>query len=68
MIINISEILNSLIPPSKKVFSLLWLSGRWRELKPVYNIVVEDLVVEVIVLDGPKSAARQGKAKLKVDH
>ena len=42
-------------------------SGRRRELEPVYDVVVEGLIVKIIVLDGPERAARQGKVELKFD-
>jgi len=58
------EILNSPVPPAKNVINLLQLSWWRRELEPVNDVVVEDLVVEVVILESPKIAAGQGKAKL----
>ena len=58
--------ISSPIPPEKEFFNLLTLSLRPWTLKPVNNVVVENLVVEVIVPKLPGGATQQCKSDLSI--
>lgn len=67
VVLDDGKIIKSPVPPAKKVVNLLWPSVWCGELEPVYDVVVEGLVIKVVILESQKNAARQGEVNLKFD-